>query len=284
MLSLLTFNTALQNVRILNHSAYCPIKYVNERLFALTTALLELNADIIVLQELFHRDLQGIFYKMLKRRYPYVSGFAGTGLKFRVDNELLTLSRYPLGRGRLVRFRSAVLEEKIFTNKGFFHTPVSLPGMGNIDLINFHTTAGGLIAHPESARVNTIRAQQIDQILDYVNMSRPVILAGDLNAGPQTSTINYRQVISAGFIDTFSVSAKPAISWDPGNPLVAAGKERHLPAQRIDHIFVNGPLTRLLSPVEARIVLNKTRLTTASGAIPLSDHYGVLAVMQPVAE
>ena len=70
------------------------------------------------------------------------------------------------------------------------------------------------------------------------------------------------------------------ISWDPKNPLVKNSKEHHLPAQRIDHIFINSQLSESVNPIEARIVLDEHYVQTAIGEIPLSDHYGLLATLQ----
>jgi len=279
MLTILSYNIALQDVRFLKQSVYCPVKHVRERFDKLPSILLQINAGIIFLQEMYHRNLQQILYNRMKKTYPYVTGFACSGIKLRLGNELLTLSRYPLSQGK-IRFHAAVVEEKLFTSKGFYHTALSLPKLGQIDLVNFHTTAGGVHAHPEDGRMENIRSQQIDQILDYVNSLKLVILAGDLNAGPHTSKTNYKQVLDAGFFDMFAIAKCQCISWDPGNPLVKNGKEHHLPAQRIDHIFINTQLSEIVNPIETKIVLDDHYVQTAIGEIPLSDHYGILAALQ----
>ncbi len=280
MLTILTYNAALQDVRLLKQSVYCPVKYVRERFDILPSILLQINADIIFLQELFHRDLQQDLYKRMEKTYPYVTGFAHSGLKLRLGNELLTLSRYPLSHGKLIRFQAAVAEEKLFTSKGFYHTVLSVLNVGQVDLINFHTTAGGVNAHPEDDRMDNIRSQQIDQILNFVNSLKLVILAGDLNAGPHTSIANYRQVLDAGFFDMSARAKDLAITWDPENPLVKHGKEHQLPAQRIDHIFINAQLAEIVNPIETKIVLDDHHVPTAIGEIPLSDHYGLLVALQ----
>ena len=99
MFSLITFNAAMLDVRILKKSVYCPVKLVSLRLPHLANGLLELGADIICLQEIFHPDLQHILYNKLKKEYPYVTGFTRRGFKLRLGNELLTFSRFPVSTG-----------------------------------------------------------------------------------------------------------------------------------------------------------------------------------------
>lgn len=280
MLSILTFNAALQNIRFFDYSVYCPVKYVSERLTSLTCELLHIDADIMLVQEVFHRDIQDDLYNKLKNHYPYATGFSRSGLKLRLGNELLIFSKLPLSHGRLIRFNNASTEEKLFTSKGFYHTAISITGVGKVELINFHTTAGGIHSHPENQQMEKIRSQQIKQMLTYIKDLKFVILAGDLNAGPHTSTSNYRQVIDANFSDTSSSLNNSLITWDPENPLVTNGSESHLPAQAIDHIFVNKDLSDFMAPTETKVILDKKLLTTPAGRIPLSDHYGLLTIFK----
>jgi endonuclease/exonuclease/phosphatase family metal-dependent hydrolase len=269
MLSILTFNAALLDVRLFKRSVYCPVDSVAERLERLAPALLSLRPDIIILQEIFHPDLQSSLHANLAGVYPHIMGGSGSGSRFRLGNELITISRFPLTDGKLIRFQHASPEERIFTSKGFHHCTALIPELGRVDLVNFHATAGGVHAHPEHDRMETIRRRQVEQILAYVQRLDKVILAGDLNAGPHTSYRNYWQVLQAGYIDSFAAAGGDGYTWDPANPLVANGREQHLPAQKIDHVFINASLSRLLMPVESWIVLNDRNQ-------PLSDHYGVL--------
>ena len=67
MLAILTFNVAVQNIRYFNQPAYWPVKYVKERHAALVSELLQIDADIMLLQEVFHRDIQDGLYDRLKK-------------------------------------------------------------------------------------------------------------------------------------------------------------------------------------------------------------------------
>ena len=253
---------------------------MTERLSVLPGALLDLDADVLFLQEVFHNDIQKKLYRTLNNSYPYITGISKGGMKLRLGNELLTISKYPLNQGKLIRFKHASPEENLFTSKGFFHTSMIIPDMAHIELINFHMTAGGVHAHPEDDRMDAIRMQQIDQILEYSGQFKHVILAGDLNAGPHTSTTNYQRILNAGFVDLTIESGRDAVTWDNKNPLVANGEEFHLPSQSIDHIFINRTLSGELNLIESKIVLNNKCIRTNGVMIPLSDHYGVMTTLE----
>lgn len=277
LFSLLTINAAIQDVRLFSRSVYRPIRHTVERLRGLAGQIRNLDPDIICIQEMFHHDLQYRFHTLLRDRYPYMAGLGRAGFKSRLDNELLVVSKFPLASGSLSRFRHAALEERLFTSKGFHRTEVSLPGAGTIRLINFHMTAGGIRRHPESLRMEYIRALQIRQLLDSLDGTMPTLLVGDLNAGMETSRANYEEIISRGFIDAFLGCGGKGVTWDPDNPLVANHGEHHLPAQRIDHVFLDSFATDLLVAEKGRIVMNDACVSLPGGEkIPVSDHYGVL--------
>ncbi|MGH8120283.1 MAG: endonuclease/exonuclease/phosphatase family protein, partial [Gammaproteobacteria bacterium] len=275
MFSLLTINAAIQDVRLFSRSVYRPIRHTLERLYGLIRQIRILDPDIICIQEMFHHDLQNRFHALLRDRYPYLAGLGTAGIKLRLDNELLVIAKYPLAAGKLTRFRHAALEERLFTSKGFYSTNVTLPGAGSLRLINFHMTAGGVRRHPENPRMEHIRFLQIRQLLGSLDKRLPTVLAGDLNAGPESSRTNYAEVISHGFIDAFQNCGGSGYSWDPLNPLVANHGESHLPAQRIDHIFLDHIAAGMLIPRRGSIVMKDEWVSLSTGEkISVSDHYG----------
>ncbi|MBT7950995.1 MAG: hypothetical protein HN764_05170 [Gammaproteobacteria bacterium] len=275
MLKVITFNAAILDVRIFGHSFFRPVDYIDKRLEQLAFVLKHSNADIIFLQEMFHRDNQDTLCQCLKTHYPYVLGHAPSGWKFRLGNELLLFSRFPLTDGKLVRFSHAPAEELRHTSKGFYHAQVELPVIGKINLINFHMSAGGKHLHPQSSTMEAIRQKQIEQLLDYSQSLNHTLMAGDLNAGPEVSIENYEQVLSSNYHDLFSQSGAKGISWDPDNPLVQHGRESHLPPQRIDHVFANKSLFENLKVADAKIVFDEHCVSISNEVVPLSDHYGL---------
>ncbi len=275
-LRIVTFNAAVQDIRALGRSLYCPVAWPRERLRQLPAALASLDADIICLQEMFHRPLQNWLRHALASRFPHAAEPQSQAPSLRVGNELMVLSRFPLTSARLHRFSDAALEERLFTSKGFLHVKAEIPGLGNIDLVNFHTTAGGARAHPESPAMEAIRARQISQLLDTVMPLPRTLVVGDLNAGPHTSTHIYGEMGVRGFVDAFAASGGRGMTWDPANPLVARGRESHLPAQQIDHIFLSAVLAECMTPESACVALREHNVVTPEGNMPCSDHYAVL--------
>ena len=277
MIRIVTFNAAMQDIRFLSRSLYRPVAFIRHRLAGLVRGIRDLNADIVFLQEIFHRDLQRRLYSELESVYPHGAGFAGGGFKCRLGNELLMLSKFPLYGESLIRFRRASVEERLFTSRGLYRCRTRLPGAGEVELITFHMSAGGIGRHPENRRMEALRRGQVDQLLDSACPDLPVIMAGDLNAGPHSSVSSYRALLQAGYSDAFTVGGGTGITWDPGNPLVAAGRENHLQPQRIDHVFINGKAGARLRPVNSRIVLHGPSVLLEDGrAVPVSDHYGIL--------
>lgn len=272
----MTINAAVQDVRLLSFSFYRTVDYITERLSALAEQIKRINADIVCVQELFHHDLQRRFRALLENHYPYAAGFTDRGIKFRLDNELIFLSKYPLINSEFNKFRQAAFEERLFISRGMYRAIIEIPNAGKLQLVNFHMTAGGLGKHPESQAMERIRSAQIRQLLDHVSGELPTILAGDLNAGPEASAANYEEVIQAGYQDAFLACNGSGITWDPANPLVAAGSESHLPPQRIDHVFLDAGAAGLLTPHTSRVVMDHHCVAVANGkSVPVSDHYGV---------
>lgn len=279
-LSILTLNAAIQDLRLFSRSLYCPVPHSQERLAALPEELRAVAADIVCLQEMFHPDLQHRLHQSVRDEYPFAAGFAATRPGLRLMSEFLVLSRFPINAGRLHRFAVATPEELMFTSKGYHDFSVTVAGLGTVEMLNFHLTAGGLRAHPQSPAMERIRERQVRQIIAHADGRHSFILAGDLNAGPQSSTHLYRQVLEAGYVDAFAEAGGDGISWDPANPLVAGGREHPLPPQRIDHVFLSRSLAERLKPAAARIVLSDCRVEAEGTPVPVSDHYGVLTVLE----
>ena len=122
-----------------------------------------------------------------------------------------------------------------------------------------------------------IRSLQIRQLLGSLDGTMPTLLVGDLNAGMETSRVNYNEIIGRGFTDAFLSGGGTGVTWDPDNPLVANSGENHLPPQRIDHVFLDSCARDLLVAEKGRIVMNDACVLLPGGEkIPVSDHYGVL--------
>ena len=93
----------------------------------------------------------------------------------------------------------------------------------------------------------------------------------------------HRRLSAAGFANVAArlpEAARPPGTWDPANPLNrdrASGK-----ARRVDHIFVRPRAGHGVEASDVRIVLDEPAVPVPDGdALPLSDHYGLLATLTP---
>jgi endonuclease/exonuclease/phosphatase family metal-dependent hydrolase len=181
-------------------------------------------------------------------------------------------------RAELRRFHAGTLEERWLAARGTLVAWISVDGIA-LRLANVHTTAGGLLRHPEAGAVDALRGRQIAEARAALDGDGAAILAGDFNCGPGASFANYQAMLDAGWIDCSAAASdfgEP--TWDPGNPLNRGGPHRTSPAQRIDHVLARRAdvETGRVRPLASRVVLREPRVAIGPGkAVPLSDHYGV---------
>jgi len=271
----LSLNTGL--LKFIGRSV--PTPFVPERASALPGQLRDLKCDIVLLQEIYGyanrrrlaESLQDVFPSAIYPRKKRNFGF---------ENGLMVLSRYPAS-GDLELFRDAPLHEALFDSKGMLITRHQLSSQTVLTVVNFHTTAGGMFAHPEDARTDEIRSRQVRQVLDRIRgLSSPVIVAGDLNAGPGVSETNFRQILDAGFVSVHDLfhPASPDVTWDPINPLNSEGPHKACPPQRIDHIFIRAEDYRdnRIKPLSSVICLKEPAVQIkGEEAVTVSDHFGI---------
>ncbi len=285
MISFLTLNTFLLDIRLLGAPLYPTAPYLAARLAALPGAVRALGADVVCLQEVFRKPHRAFLAASLSDLYPHSAGLRHPGAP--LGTGLLVLSRHEIESARAREFRAGFVEEKLVVRMGLLECVLRLPGLGRCRLLTHQMIAGGLFSHPESARAEACRASQIAELLGHAGEGAPevTVIAGDLNAGPTTSVANYRQVIDAGFVDAVAATGGapgPAITWDPGNPVIAGGHDRALPPQQIDHVFLRNGHGAGCRIEGARVVLHEPCVALADGRrVPVSDHYGLLARIAP---
>jgi endonuclease/exonuclease/phosphatase family metal-dependent hydrolase len=131
-----------------------------------------------------------------------------------------------------------------------------------------------------------VREQQVVALCDLVQRRQPKhgfppILAGDLNAEPESSEIRYLRGLqsiggwSVAYLDAWHVAGGPGpgITWSNANPWARAERE---PDRRIDYIFAGLPRRDGLGQVLAcRVVCDDE----VEGVWP-SDHFGVYAELR----
>ena len=117
----------------------------------------------------------------------------------------------------------------------------------------------------------------------------PLIVAGDLNAGPGVSEVNFNQILNAGFASVHDLIQPRTedVTWHPANPLNANGPHKGCPPQRIDHVFVRATdLTqKKLLPISSRICLQEPVITVKGRQnLTVSDHFALLVEVDLIPE
>lgn len=112
-----------------------------------------------------------------------------------------------------------------------------------------------------------------------------VVVGGDFNATPETSSIRFwtgrasLEGISTAYRDAWESAHDdaPGVTFDPANPLTAVDEPGLDRGRRVDYLLVrcgeHGPTLRV---VDCRVVLDEP-----VGAQHASDHYGVVATLEP---
>jgi len=287
MTKILSFNAGLMRLDLLGLPLFQPAPLIPLRYAALAGALAGTGADILALQEVYRRDYKEGLAEALAADYPhvYIPPRPPSPL---LDSGLMMVSKHPLRDFTLLRFKTGTPEERWLSYRGWLNGCVETPDVGTLRLLNYHTTAGGLFRDPESDVQNNRRRTQIDEILADAAETpdgETLVLLGDLNAGPPASMENYRQVLGAGFIDTYAPNGDRAgegyVTWDSQQPLNAKGPHSFQKAQRIDQIFIRRADAASLSLAESQCVLHAADVATKKGDVTVSDHYGVLAELAP---
>jgi endonuclease/exonuclease/phosphatase family metal-dependent hydrolase len=112
----------------------------------------------------------------------------------------------------------------------------------------------------------------------------PVVLLGDLNAGPDAASLRFltgRQSLggtSVCYQDAWEAvhAGEPGHTFSPRNPLVRAGEMPLERGRRIDHIMTrSGPHGPLLDVADCRLVFDQP-----VNGVWASDHFGVLAELR----
>jgi endonuclease/exonuclease/phosphatase family metal-dependent hydrolase len=261
-LTIITFNAGL--LRAFG-GLLQPAPFVAERRASMPGALAAAEGDLVVLQEVYGQADRGV----LSTAFRYAAHDP------RRRSSLLALSSSPI-QGTFVPFRDVPFEERLFDRRG-----VLIVERDDLVVLDFHATAGGIRHHPESAAANTMRGREVEQLLDLADgQSAPlVVIAGDLNAGPDVSEANYRQFEARGWVDVYALlhPESRAVTWDPRNPLNSRGPHKTSRPQRVDHLFVrrHDLQDERVKPTAAEIIFTEATVRTPTGPVTLSDHYAV---------
>lgn len=230
-----------------------------ERLAAAPARLRACGADVVALQEVYSARHRRFIAGALRDLYPYAA--APETDELLLGSGLMLLSRHPIvGQSFTALPRRPGMAAKL-SRPGCLRVLIDLPGAGPVPVVNTHLPAfaGDRQRQREAAHL--------------LGIGEDAILLGDFNCSPAVDADVYRRILCAGYRDAFTeaqVGEPP--TWDAANPLNRIGPHRGAPSQRIDHVF----LPQRFRAVTARICLTEPAVVTAGGAVPLSDHYGLM--------
>jgi len=270
------------------------------RISIIPEELLRIDADIISIQEVYTVAHVNFICESVKHVYPYCARIVGSTNFMKLHNGLMILSKYEIVSSELVSHRRAVCIERWFGHKASLRADVMIPNFGKVAIVNTHPTAGG--TNPDSLKADTGREIAIQQTLQMAEDAKKngiiPILIGDFNCAPDSSAANYQYIINNGYRDCFeeAITANilpdkcSTITWDPKNMLNIHGPHAHMPAARLDHIFLpvneiklgkvtscNVVFTEKIVNIPRGRFIRKTKVADENGLkSTLSDHYGIV--------
>lgn len=137
----------------------------------------ETQADVLVLQEVFHNRARKRLIEALQANYPYQTKVGKTSF-FGVSSGVLIFSKLPIHNERHIYFKRAINADRLAV-KGGVLAEIDFNGR-NIDIVGTHLQAGGGEIGIE------IRYEQLKDLLQLTAEDRPTIFAGDFNIAQQS--------------------------------------------------------------------------------------------------
>lgn len=271
-----------------------PLQQKRRRLKRLPTALAALDADVIVLQELF--DVRARHRVLRELCPPYAATPDATDTRrilglvpADTTGGLLVLSRLPILDSRFVPHSlgpGTKVDERL-GRKGAMIVHLETP-LGRVTVFAVHLYAG---TKPEHTRIRSAQLAALLETLDAEAGHGPVVLAGDINTSPTVSypeppgpgnpfAPEYAALEEAGFVDTMPPNPTPvsrSATWVPSrNRYAALPYQETKTDERYDYLLVRPGSAHRWEVRAARAVLD-------GAEAHLSDHVGVLVDLDLVA-
>jgi endonuclease/exonuclease/phosphatase family metal-dependent hydrolase len=265
-----------------------PSQQKRKRLRRLAGALAALDADVIVLQEMFDVRARRRLLRELCPPYATTPEAASTrrilGLvPIDTTGGLLVLSRLPIRDSRFIPHPSHLgsKPDERAGRKGAMIVRLET-ALGPVTLFAVHLYAG------TKAKDVAVRCGQLPRLLEALEATAdggPVILAGDINSSPTINypeppglanplTPEYAALLDAGFEDPLPPNPTPvehSATWVPSrNRYAALPYQETKTDERYDYLLVRSGRSQTW-------VVKGSRLVLDGPAAHLSDHVGVMA-------
>jgi len=207
-------------------------------------------------------------------------GFGSYEHWLRMNNGLISFSKYPIRKILHVNFPQIAAPEEFFVNKGAVLMQVEMPGGTRVWNLNTHLPS----TDDFSPRQVTARRRALQTLLGFVDRETAendnLLVAGDMNVhlfrrlgkktfDPKTFSIEYtmlRNAFGDDLYHKFFGIHDPAVTDTSANPL-RTGDE---PDKFIDYLFARGPAFGNL--VSARIIHDGTVNEEERRELGITDH------------
>ena len=281
-LSVVSYNMWFLSIRLFGLKLLEPATFLDQRLKRLPHALKKSNTDVVLLQEVYSERRKNHIIDKVKKTYPY-SVYYKKKFKFdwSLQNGLMILSKHPIVNHNFVKFKNLLPHERFMLNKWFLCADIQVSSKKIVSIINGHNVARWIFRDEKAGLVVSMKAKQIQQIVDYAEIRSIDIVAGDYNCGPDFFPHIYGVFKHAGFLEAFDIKypKKTFVTWDSSNPLTQTKFFADTPPQKDDHIFLAKKHLNKYKITDTKIVFDEKFITIKWNKYPLSDHYGVCAIL-----
>ncbi len=210
----------------------------DKRIIPIIQELLNIDADIICLQEVFDEEIRSTLIKSLENIYSNIIEKGDISFDLRQDSGLFIASKYKIEEWDFFPFLNGVGWDAI-SNKGFIGAQIKSEE-GNFSLINTHLQADySFIGQHEDIREKQLK--DIKNISYIYNINTSVIITGDFNISAEESdlkTLTPEYIKMQKLLDVKDLFREECpncngVTSDPNNPMVDNDEE----AQRLDYIL-----------------------------------------------
>lgn len=227
------------------------------------------RADVVCVQECYEQEHRDMLKITLRPDYPFM---ATSHFHTWINSGIMTFSKHPILSFRRVPHTDQCRYERVLGDRSMLVARIAYNGDAPVTIVNVHLSSG---CPSDSAEMLAIRHRQIRDIdatidINCPDSEEPVVVAGDLNCGPQVTPRNYEEMVRLGWMDAWTASHGPGdigITWDKSNPLNVNKLSLHGRSLRCDHVWV-------ARRVDAATVHGCALMEDAD---PVSDHYAVAA-------
>lgn len=274
-----TWNVGLLQIGPSRRPIFQFAPHVDVRAAVQAELILRASLDVLAIQECFGTARRSKLRGQLADRLPVVATSPSSPLRL-LDAGLMVASRAESREPSIELLRARLIDEAVLARPSLQRVEIRTPGGRWVAVYNTHTTAGGIFSHPESHRVETVRAAQFRQIIDRATSDPlPVIVCGDINSGPAVSPANFALFEEAGFLDAVAAAAAPGnppATWEQRNPLNVNSPHATSPDQRIDHVLLSPIARTVLTPDKTwRLFDEPLAIAGTADPITASDHYAM---------